>query len=261
MKVVVLLSCMYEKDFSIISRSNIQTDVVVVNQCDEDNIEEFNFKNNKGQICHAKFISTTERGLSKSRNMAIKNAWGDICYICDDDELLTDEFEKIIIEAYKNNPKYDIITFALLRKNYTYPLSKKRMGIIEILRTSSVQITFLRSKIIDKQLKFDITMGSGTGNGGGEENKFLMDCKRNGLNLYYIPKVIAKVMTEDSLWFQGFSEKYFRDFSWVARRVLGRSLAVVYIFYWCLIRSSHYKIDMSKWTMLKYSLKGFFENR
>ena len=77
MTLTLLIACMHEKDTSIIQRSNVQTDVVVVNQCDHDSVEEFDFVNKKGKICHAKFICTNERGLSRSRNMAIRNAWGD----------------------------------------------------------------------------------------------------------------------------------------------------------------------------------------
>lgn len=36
----ILISCMHQKDASIIKRSNVQSDVVVVNQCDHDSIEE-----------------------------------------------------------------------------------------------------------------------------------------------------------------------------------------------------------------------------
>ena len=39
----ILISCMHQKDASIIKRSNIQSDVVVVNQCDHDSIEEYDF--------------------------------------------------------------------------------------------------------------------------------------------------------------------------------------------------------------------------
>ena len=99
MKLILLISCMHEKDHSIIERSNVQTDVVVVNQCDKDSVDEFDFKNKKGETCHAKFINTTERGLSRSRNMAIRNAWGDVCLICDDDEWLSDDYADTIIKA------------------------------------------------------------------------------------------------------------------------------------------------------------------
>lgn len=87
-----LISCMHETDHSIVKRSNVQSDVVVVNQCDRNSIEEFDFTNNTGEKCHCKYINTTERGLSCSRNMAIQNGWGDICLICDDDEHLSDDY-------------------------------------------------------------------------------------------------------------------------------------------------------------------------
>ena len=43
---VLFLVC--TKDTNIIQRSNIQTDVVVVNQCDKDCIEEWDFINKQG---------------------------------------------------------------------------------------------------------------------------------------------------------------------------------------------------------------------
>ena len=261
MKVITLVSCMYQHDKSIIERSNIQTDVVVVNQCDSDSFESFDFINASGNKCHALFISTTERGLSNSRNMAIKQAWGDICYMCDDDEWLESDYETIIRDAYAHHPEKDVITFSLKRKNYSYPQCECKMGIRQILRTSSVQTTFKRTSIIDNSICFDPQMGSGSGNGGGEEIKFLMDCRRKKLELYYTPQIIATVKSENSQWFNGFTEKYFKDIFWAARRSLGTYLGIVYLFYWCLIRSNHFSIKMSKFKMLKCSLQGFFEKR
>lgn len=49
-------------------------------------------------------------------------------------------------------------------------------------------------------------MGSGTGNGGGEENRFLLDCRKAGFKMFYIPKVIASIGKGDSKWFKGYTE-------------------------------------------------------
>ena len=48
-----------------------------------------------------------------------------------------------------------------------------------------------------------------------------MDCKRVGLKLWYVPQVVAEVKSEDSQWFQGFTEQYFRNFAWASRRIMG----------------------------------------
>ena len=91
MKIQVLLSCMHQVDHTIVKRTNIQTDAVVINQCDRNEITTYQFSNKLNQICNVIFVSTIERGISKSRNMALKYATGDICIICDDDEILCDD--------------------------------------------------------------------------------------------------------------------------------------------------------------------------
>ena len=40
---------MHQKDASIIERTGVQSDVVVINQCDHNSIEEFDFINKKGK--------------------------------------------------------------------------------------------------------------------------------------------------------------------------------------------------------------------
>lgn len=262
MRINVLISCMYEKSStSILERSNIQTDVVVVNQCDINSTKEYDFNNKKGRLCHCKFINTTERTLSRSRNMAISNAWGDICYMCDDDEWLEDDFEDIIIKAYKSHPEVSVIIFSLIRKNYRYPTIEQGVSIKQILQTSSVQTTFRRLDIVNSGVIFDIKMGSGTGNGGGEENKFLMDIKRKGFSLYYIPRVIATVKSEDSQWFKGFNKTYFRNNAWANRRILGSFIGAVYILYWLVFNHKKYSNDISFFKALSAAICGFFEER
>ena len=46
-KFAILLSCMYETDKEIIKRSNIQSNCVIINQCDEDKKAEAKIENNK----------------------------------------------------------------------------------------------------------------------------------------------------------------------------------------------------------------------
>lgn len=42
MTISVLISCMHQKDTSIISRSNVRTNAVVINQCDRESTEKNN---------------------------------------------------------------------------------------------------------------------------------------------------------------------------------------------------------------------------
>ena len=260
----VLISCMFQVDKSIIERSNIQSDVIVVNQCDCNSIEEFDFVNKKGAICHVRFISTTERGLSKSRNMALRNAWGDICLICDDDEVLADDYEKKIIEAYLKYTDSDLIAFALIRADLkkTYPEKAKFLNFKQILRTSSQQITFRRRSLVEHGIIFDEKMGSGTGNGGGEEIMLMLLSKRCGLKLLYCPSIIATIKPSSSQWFHGYTERYFENLGWTDRRILGPILGFLYLIYWPIFRRSVYSKDgLSVYRAIKCSLKGYCSKR
>lgn len=263
MKVTVLLSCMHEKDFSIVEKSNIQTDAVVINQCNEDGITEYEYLNKVGKECHVKFINTTERGLSRSRNMAIANAPRDcICLICDDDEQLYDDYEKRILDAYKELPMSVGVVAVYVRRCTKKQRGKRcSLNIINICKTSSVDITFKINMVRDRGVRFDVKMGSGTGNGAGEENKFLMDCRRVGMRMYYIPATIGELMSYDSKWFQGYNDKYFENLGWSSRRIFGPLLGYLFSIYELIVHYQSYSKEISFLTALKNVNIGFAEQK
>lgn len=256
---------MFEKTQDIIKKTNLETDVVIVNQCDDDIEEELSFSDNNGDTHRAIIINTTERGLSKSRNMAIKRAEGyDICLICDDDEVLTSGYESIITEAYQKLKGSQVIAFSISCNQYTrqYSQTEKKLGFVEILKTSSQQISFKRNDVVSKNIRFDEKMGSGTGNGGGEENMFLLNCRKARLNMYYHPFCVATIYKGESKWFSGYTEKFFQNQGWTDRRLLGSFWGFIYIFYWSIFRRAEYKKDgMSLYSVVKNSLIGYFTKK
>ena len=66
MKLQVLVATMHQKDYSLLDKMNIQTDAIVINQCDEYRFEEFEYKGKK-----IKWYSMKERGIGLSRNTAL----------------------------------------------------------------------------------------------------------------------------------------------------------------------------------------------
>lgn len=257
----ILISCMFQgKD--IIKRSNVRANVVVVNQCDQDSIEEFSFADDAGDVHQALFINTRERGLSKSRNMAVRHSLGDICLICDDDELFENDVENMVLNSYMRHPECDVITFALKwsKQEKKYPSKELKMGLSRIQKTSSQQISFRKSSLIDKGIHFDEKMGSGTGNGGGEENKLLNDCRQNGMKLRYVPVTIATILPGESKWFSKRDEKWFENLGWSNTRIHGVLWGCVYIWYW-LLAHMRIKNDTSFFNAIKGYYKGVFSKR
>lgn len=261
MKIEVLISCMHQKDHSIVERTNIQSDVIVVNQCDEDKREEYTFKNLNGEVCRAIFISTKERGLSKSRNMALSNASGDICLICDDDEKLDSDYVSKIKQVWEENSDAGIIAFKINNLKKKYSQRKKRIGYIGALRLSSVQLTFCRKEILDNTIEFDESLGSGVSKAGGEENKFIYDCLHSKLNIYFYPVAIGKMTAGASLWFHGYTSEYFVDRGIMTRKLMGTTLAIIYAFYFLLKKYSRYHADIGFKEAFFSLFKGIFRTK
>ncbi|MDO5552068.1 MAG: glycosyltransferase, partial [Lachnospiraceae bacterium] len=94
MDLEVLISCMHQKDLEILRRSRITTDALVINQADSQAVEEIRQGSQR-----IRMITTTERGLSRSRNMALEHAQGEICLLCDDDEIFKERYEAMIRQA------------------------------------------------------------------------------------------------------------------------------------------------------------------
>ena len=264
MNLVVLISCMHEKDHGIIERTNVLTDVVVVNQCDNDSEDKFCFVDKNGKEHNALFINTTERGLSRSRNMALKNAIkADICLISDDDERLVDNYEEIILGVFNQHPKLDVASFAFDRKDKhgNYPTEEKNMGIYRISKTSSVELAFKRKSVLDSRIEFDVKMGSGTGNGGGEDTKFMLDCRRKGLKMRFFPYTIGALLSYNSQWFHGWDKKLMMDTGWTAKRGLGYFLGYLFVLYKVISGYKDYKKVMNPLQAFCYLNMGFFSTR
>ena len=209
MSVEVLISTMHkEKDeYSLLDYMNIQTNAVVINQCNRCDKKVFNHNGNK-----IIWIDTTERGLSKSRNKAIANASSDICLLADDDEILLDGYKDIIEKAFYKHQDYDLIRFKIrgIEKNFKeYQIKPCEINMRLSLKISSVEVAFKRKTIVDKALIFDELIGAGTEFLMGEENAFIVDYLRKKCRAWYEPVEIAKLHVGNSSWFTGFNEEYY----------------------------------------------------
>lgn len=221
-----------EEVIVLLQRTRVHGKAVVVNQCDRDSVE---------QVGDVKIINTTERGLSRSRNMAIANASGDICLVCDDDEILEDDYQDIIINAYQENTDIDFALF-ILHNHPIRPWQKKQMKFNRRLAfsASSHQITFKRTRVLENHIQFDTRLGSGVSNCGGEENKFCFDCLGAGLKAICFPRYIASLIPDSgSQWWNGYTEKYFVDRAKFSNILLGSFWGKVYSLYFLL---NKYKI-------------------
>jgi len=159
-------------------------------ECDSD------FKN-------IRVINSFETGLSKSRNLAIKNAVGDICLIADDDVEYVKDFEEIVKNTHQQRVKTSIIRFKIdtfTGEDYKpYPkVSRNLITRKSIKPTSSIEMTFKRKDIAKNNIEFNTLFGLGGYFASGEEYLFLKDALKQGLEVYFENQSIVKHPLERS---------------------------------------------------------------
>ena len=140
-------------------------------------------------------INVNEKGLSKSRNLAIKNASKKICLLADDDVVYFPNFDYEIISAFNQNPKASIITFNHQRigKNEPHNKSKKVYSHSNktIENVCSIEIAFQLKDIAANNICFDENFGLGSYFETAEEYLFLRDAIKINLNALFYPFVIV----------------------------------------------------------------------
>lgn len=211
MRIEVLLSTMNQKNFDIVEKCNIKSDAIIINQCNEEKIEI-----KKYSFGVVKMIYSKTRGLSKSRNLALENAKGDICILCDDDIVYYDNYVSIIENAFYENSTADLIVFNIKSINTNVRNQEKLFEKVKKIpfykSYSSVHIAFKRKSIIDKKIVFDTNFGTGSGTYSfAEDSLFFNEVHKNKLISIVYPAIIAELYSEKSSWFQGFNKKYFYD--------------------------------------------------
>lgn len=202
---------MNQVDYSLIDKMNIQSDVIVVNQCQKNSLDEFEYKNFK-----VKWFSLAEHGVGLSRNTGLMRADAPICLLADDDLVYEDGYVEKVKKAFSENPKADVIIFNVKESRNGEPLrdyvNKNRfVGRKGVSSFATFTIGFRTQCIKKKNIVFHRMFGGGADYSCGEDTIFLQDCIKKGLNIYTCTTTIGIVRHSESTWFNGYSKKYFVD--------------------------------------------------
>ena len=210
MDLQVLMSTMNRDDLIFLEEVNLSCPALVVNQ----NTTREGVVDTEYQQLPVKLINSLDRGLSRSRNLAIAHSQADICLLADDDISYHPGYDETILHAYQDYPQADVIAFQVARVNAPdrakqFRTRKSWEGYLTSMKISSVEISFRRESIIDSGITFNTDFGAGASFSHGEENIFLYDCLDKGLKILYLPIEIGQVDASQSTWFQGYNDHYF----------------------------------------------------
>ena len=213
MKIEVLLSVLnlrenYEDFFRTI---NLQTDIVVGNQC--------NIMSDKSGCYDGhnfKIISREDRGVGKNRNVCLFNSSADVVVFADNDIRYYDGLKEKIERNYKKYPKADLIIFNYKESRdgellHDINKANKKACFKDLTKFGTWAITARRLSVLKNRISFSLLFGGGAKYSCGEDSLFLFDCNKKGLKIYLTSDTLGEVIHKESTWFNGINEKYIYD--------------------------------------------------
>ncbi len=208
----VLVAALQENDITLADRMNLSTEAVICNQCQEVSYREFVRKGRR-----IRSLSFNERGVGRNRNNALMRADADYVLFGDEDIVYNDDYEEAVLNAFRDNPKADILLFNVwaVEDRRTYENRKvKRVRWYNYGRYPTYAIGARLDSLRKANVWFSLLFGGGAAYSNGEDSMFLHDCLQKGLKLYAVPTEIGhEAAREDnsSTWFTGYNEKFFYD--------------------------------------------------
>lgn len=143
---------------------NLQSDAVIINQCDRLAYEEMKIAGHGGSAeadpreeYLIRYYSFPERGIGRSRNEAILRAEGDICLFSDADIVYEDGYETAILAEFERNPEADMIIFNITveEERRTYHITeRKRVRWYNCGRYGAVSFAIRRDRLLESGITF-----------------------------------------------------------------------------------------------------------
>lgn len=162
--------------------------ILVINQTTAENLIISDYKN-------IRVINSYEKGLSQSRNLALKNTIGKVALIADDDVVFLPNFDSKILKAHQQNSDYSIICFqTLTNENQPYISYRKDefwMKEKDFKDVLSIELTFKPEDLQKKNIIFNEYFGLGAKFQDAESLFFLRRANYNQLKVLFCPENIV----------------------------------------------------------------------
>ena len=228
--VQVLIAAVNQEPEKLIKQMNIQSDAILVNQCDRYAVETISIgsarnrhgdkeqnadeKYDEGKTPTLQVYHMAERGVGLSRNTALMRATGDICLFSDQDIVYEDGYEKAMLQEFEHHPEADMIVFNIQigKERQTYHNAQwKKVHWYNCGRYGAVSFAIRREKLLESGVTFSLLFGGGAKYSAGEDSLFIKQFMDKGYQVYASPVTIGREAEGESTWFEGYTEKFFFD--------------------------------------------------
>ena len=209
MKLQMLVSGMQLNIKETPAKMNLQADSIIINQCDKNAYDEFEYNGHKMQ-----FYSFAEKGVGLSRNNALLRATGDIVLFSDEDIVYDDGYAKAVIKAFEEHPDAEMLlfNFEVTEERFTYFIqSEHRVHLWNCGRYPAYSFACRREALHKTNITYNLLFGGGAKYSNGEDSLFIAECIKKGLRIYAVPVKLGVEVPRPSTWFNGYTDKFFFD--------------------------------------------------
>ncbi len=221
----VLISALGKDAKELASVMNLECSAVIVDQGSREGRYEFNIP--EGNV--VRVIESENRGVGRSRNLALKEAEGRIVLFSDDDIVYSNGYAESILKAFAAHSEADIIMFNVdvAGDRKTYQINKEiRVHKWSVGRYPAYAAAARLDSIRKANVKFSLLFGGGAQYSNGEDSLFFMDCLRVGLKMIAVPVTIGTEIPRESTWFHGYDDKFFFDRGVLYSFLYGRAAGI-----------------------------------
>ena len=205
----LLISAVNADPETLLKKMKVQTDAVLVNQCGREGEKELKLSSG----CFTRVYERNEKGVGRSRNLALEKAQRPLVLFSDEDIVYTDGYADKIKKAFEEETA-DIIFFNVkvneARRTY-WTEKRKRVFAFNCGRYPAYAAAARLSSLKKAKVSFSLLFGGGAPYSNGEDSLFFTDCIRRGLKCVARPEVIGEEISRPSTWFTGYNEKFFFD--------------------------------------------------
>lgn len=209
MAVQLLISCVDKDIPELAAKMHLAGPAVIVNQCGAE--KEYCFEVDGFPV---EVYDRNERGVGRSRNLALSKANQDICLFSDEDIVYTEGYQELIEDEFAAHPEADGIMFQVevdpSRKTYQNDAWGK-VSLWNCGRYPAYSMAFRREKLQRTGVTFSLLFGGGAPYSNGEDSLFISGLIKAGLHIYKSPVCIGEEIPRPSTWFTGYHEKFFFD--------------------------------------------------
>lgn len=209
MTLQTLVSAVQQNMDIIAETMNLESDAIVINQCDKNDYSEYDYNGNK--IC---CFSFNERGVGLSRNNALLRSSADIILFSDEDIRYSKGYAQTILNEFEKRPDADMLlfNFDVVEERRTYNIENEtRVTKLNCGRYPTYSIAVRRESVIKANITFNLLFGGGAKYSCGEDSLFIFECIKSGMKAYALPISLGSEEPRPSTWFKGYNEKFFFD--------------------------------------------------